>query len=97
MNKEIASPEQAWKTRDVKGIRYYLCCEVCEKQFDKEPGKFTVAPSDPAKASGVFLFDPVTTRRLDLAKAAAYSVYAGIVYPFATAASKQTFDKAPTK
>jgi YHS domain-containing protein len=95
MGKEILSPEQAWKTRDVKGVRYYLCCQPCEEKFDKEPTAFTVAPSNPAKAAGVFLFDPVTTKRLDVGKAVAYSVYGGVLFPFATAANKKAFDKSP--
>jgi YHS domain-containing protein len=97
MGKEILSPEQAWKTRDVKGVRYYLCCQPCEEKFDKEPTAFTAAPSNPAKAGGVFLFDPVTTKRLDVSKSVAYSVYEGVLYPFATVANKKAFDKSPKK
>ena len=97
MVKEIFSLDQVWKTRDVKGVRYYLCCKPCEESFDKEPTAFTVAPSNPAKAGGVFLFDPVTTKRLDLGKAVAYSIYEGVLFPFATVANKKTFDKSPKK
>lgn len=97
MNKSLASLDQAWTQRDVKGVRYYLCCKPCEEQFDKEPATFTVAPSDPTKVSGVFLFDPVTTKRLDMKKAVAYAVYQGVAFPFATPQNKAAFDKEPTK
>jgi YHS domain-containing protein len=97
MGKAIQSPDQAWKTRDVKGVRYYLCCQPCEEKFDKEPAKFTVAPSDKTKAGGVFLFDPVTTKRLDANKAVASSVYEGILFPFASRENKKAFDKSPKK
>ena len=95
MGSAIRSPEQAWKTRDIQGVRYYLCCAECEKRLDKGPAEFTAAPSDPAKASGVFLFDAVSTRRLDAKLAVATSVYGGVVYPFASVADKKAFDKAP--
>ncbi|MBC8139143.1 MAG: hypothetical protein H8F28_24995, partial [Fibrella sp.] len=80
---------------DVQGVRYAFCCPMCEKSFDKQPAKFTGIPKDKTKAGGVFLFDPVTTKRLDAKQAVATSVYDGVLYPFATVANKTTFDKSP--
>lgn len=95
MGGSVALPDATTKTRDVQGVRYAFCCPMCEKSFDKQPAKFTAAPKNKAKAVGVFLFDPVTTKRLDAKAAVATSVYDGVLYPFASPANKSTFDKSP--
>ncbi|MBC8143367.1 MAG: YHS domain-containing protein [Armatimonadetes bacterium] len=95
MKSPVALPDAAAKTRDLQGVRYAFCCPMCEKSFDKQPAKFTGVPKDKTKAVGVFLFDPVTTKRLDAKAAVATSVYEGVLYPFASAINKTTFDKSP--
>ena len=93
----VRLPGAATKTRDVQGVRYAFCCPMCEKSFDKQPAKFTAVPKDKTKAVGVFLFDPVTTKRLGVKTAVATSVYDGVLYPFASGANKTTFDKSPRR
>lgn len=80
-----------------RGARYYFCSAKYKSVFLENPAKYA---SEAAKSSGVkaaFLFDPVSTRRLNADKAFTHSDYQGIRFFFSSAADKETFDKSPQK
>lgn len=82
---------------DYNGVRYWYCCGGCKAQFEKEPAKFA-AQRAKGKASGVFLFDPVSGSRLAHDKAIhEFSDYMGVRFLFASAENKAAFDKDPKK
>lgn len=97
MGKALLTLDQASGTREYKGALYYLCCKPCEEQFEKDPAKFAARPLPAGKVSAAFLFDPVTTKRLDMKKAAAVSYYGGVAYPFYSKENKIAFDKDPKR
>lgn len=78
---------------DYKGLRYYYCCEGCKPQFDKNQSKFLKDDKNKGKVTGMALFDPVTTKRIEADKATFHSDYNGVRYFFAKEDGKQTFDK----
>jgi YHS domain-containing protein len=81
---------------DYAGVRFSYCCGGCREQFEKEPAKFIDAANDGGKVVGVSLFDPVSHRRVESAKAkGGSSDFQGIRYYFETADDKKAFDKDP--
>lgn len=83
--------------RDYNGVRYWTCCGDCEPKFDKEPAKYVKA-REAGKASGVFLFDPVTGARLTHEKAIKeFSDYKGVRFLFSSLENKTKFDADPKK
>ena len=53
MNEEIKNIKTAIAYRDIKGVRYYLCCAGCIGPFDKEAAKYTAKVADLVKPVGV--------------------------------------------
>lgn len=83
--------------RDYNGSRYWFCCEGCDAKFEKEPAKY-VELRTKGKASGVFMFDPVSGDRLTHDKAIAEFIdYKGIRFLFANVENRNKFDKEPAK
>ncbi|HRF59243.1 MAG TPA: hypothetical protein PLH94_04935 [Fimbriimonadaceae bacterium] len=82
---------------DYAGIRFGFCCASCPPLFEKEPGKYLKAAEKSAKPMGLFLFDPISMRRIEAKNAKAFSTYKGIQYGFENETSKRLFDKEPAK
>lgn len=93
----IASVSKETKFTDVKGVRYYFCCDSCKPQFEKSPDKFLKDSKNKEKVIGAALFDPVTTQRIDADKAVAHSDVNGVRYFFGKADDKKAFDKEPKR
>jgi len=84
--------------RDYNGARYWFCCAGCDAKFDKEPAKYLELRAKEKGASGDFMFDPVTGRRLKSpAIIAETSDYKGVRFHFSSKANKEMFDKEPAK
>lgn len=82
---------------DYNGARYWFCCPGCDSQFGNEPAKFAALRAK-EKASGEFLFDPVSGTRLQADKTIKeFSDYKGIRFKFQSAENKAAFDKNPAK
>ena len=80
---------------DYMGVRYYYCCEGCKPDFDKNQQKYLKA--NKGKIIGASFFDPITTRRIDPAKAQSHSDFNSVRYFFAKDDDKKSFDKEPKK
>jgi YHS domain-containing protein len=82
---------------DYNGVRYWYCCPGCKGTFEKDPAKFA-AKASKGKAAGVFLFDPVTGKRLPHDKAIQdYADYNGVRFLFESDETQATFEKDPKK
>ena len=80
------------------GSRYETCCGGCAAPFVKDPAGMLKSKSLKGKTVGIFLFDPVSGKRLDAKKAeAGPSVYGGHAYYFQSADNQKAFDAAPKK
>jgi len=85
-------------TIDYAGTRYEMCCGGCPDGFKKEPATVLKNEKLKGKTYGVFLFDPITSARIDAKSAkGGSSDYKGTRYLFATADEKTTFDADPAK
>ncbi len=92
-------------TIDFAGTRYSMCCGGCPDGFKKDPTGALKSEKLVGKTTGVFLFDPVSNKRIDHKEAkGGTSDFRGTRYLFATADEKAKFDanpkqfvKAPTK
>lgn len=84
-------------TSDWMGIRVSYCCAGCEKKFEKDPVKVLGLAAKQGVTSGVFLFDPISHKRLAVSEAVAVADFEGIRYPFASETEKVTFLKEPKK
>jgi YHS domain-containing protein len=82
---------------DFAGTRYQMCCGGCPAGFKKDPGAAVKAAKAKGKTFGTFLFDPVTSARIDAKAAKASSDYKGTRYLFTSAEEKATFDASPAK
>ena len=89
---------------DYAGTRYSMCCGGCPEGFKKDPAGALKSTKLAGKTVGVFLFDPISNKRIEAKNAKATSDFKGTRYLFATAEEKKTFDanpkqfvKAPTK
>ena len=86
------------KVTEYNGIRFTYCCPGCDKQFEKDPQAALDKASKAGKTIGVFLFDPITGKRLEAKDAKGGSEdYSAVRYYFASADDKSAFDKEPAK
>jgi len=82
---------------EYNGAKFSFCCGGCDVKFAKSPEKYLIAQRRAGKTVGVYLFDPVSKKRLDLKKAKATADYEAIRYPFESLSNKRTFLAAPKK
>jgi YHS domain-containing protein len=83
---------------DYNGVRYTVCCGGCADPFKKDPVKMLSSEKLKGKTMGVFLFDPISGKRIDAKKAqGGSSDFGGIRYYFASADEKKAFDAEPKK
>lgn len=82
---------------EYNGARYTFCCDGCEGNFVKVPEEFLATQRKAGNTVGTFLFDPVSRKRLDIAKAKATADFNSLRYPFESQANKDTFLKSPGK
>ncbi len=87
---KIASVEYA-------GAKYSFCCAGCDVNFAKTPSDFLGTQREAGNTAGVFLFDPVSRKRLDIAKAKYTADHQGLRYPFASEANRNAFRRTPGK
>jgi YHS domain-containing protein len=81
-------------TTEYNGARFGYCCPGCKDGFEKNPKQALSAAAKNGSAVGVFLFDPVSHKRLDAAKAkGGFSDFQGIRYYFESKENKKAFDK----
>jgi YHS domain-containing protein len=82
---------------DYNGVRYALCCAMCQASFQKDPAAAINGDKAKGKTIGTFMFDPVSDARITDAQAKAWSDYKGVRYLFLTPDEKTTFDATPVK
>ena len=82
---------------EYNGARYQFCCAGCDSNFAKSPDDFLKSQRLVKNTVGVFLFDPVSRLRLDLAKAKTTTDFESIRYPFQSEENKATFLANPKK
>lgn len=80
---------------EYNGALFAFCCAGCDAAFSGDPAKILASPKLKGKNAGIYLFDPVSRKRLEAKEAKAFATYAGIVFPFESEANKATFDKNP--
>jgi len=80
---------------DYGGTRYTMCCGGCPEAFKKDPKAALKSDKLAGKTYGVFLFDPISNKRIEAKNAKASTDYKGTRYMFATADEKKTFDANP--
>jgi Cu+-exporting ATPase len=71
---------------------YYFCADYCREVFEKEPQKFIEGSKTWGEA-----VDPVCGMKVEIAHAAAMSVYQGQFIYFCNVACKEKFDASPEK
>ncbi|MBS1705639.1 MAG: hypothetical protein JST40_07175 [Armatimonadetes bacterium] len=54
----LHGPSGAYAYRDIKGVRYFICCGGCLPKFDKEPAKFTGNVTADIKAPTAWMLKP---------------------------------------
>ncbi len=82
---------------DYKGVRYALCCAMCQASFQKDPNAAITSDKAKDKTIGTFMFDPITDSRITSAAAKASTDYKGVRYLFTTTDEKKTFLDSPDK
>lgn len=76
------------------GTRYEFCCAGCDATFQKGPAAALKNEKLKGKTTGVFLFDPVSHKRIDAKNAKGGSVeFNGTRYLFETADNMAAFKK----
>lgn len=80
-----------------QGSKFEFCCPNCQGSFKADPGKFVSARADKEQAAGRFLFDPITSARIDPNAGNPETVYQGIRFVFASEANKTKFLFSPSK
>ncbi|MDR3692391.1 MAG: YHS domain-containing protein [Fimbriimonas sp.] len=81
---------------DFAGTRYSMCCGGCPDGFKKDPAAALKSDKLKGKTVGIFLFDPVSNKRIEPKNAAGGSSdYKGTRYLFATADEKAKFEANP--
>lgn len=80
---------------EYNGARFAYCCGGCKETFEKAPAKVIEKAVKEKRNIGMFLFDPVSHKRIDHEKAAGTSYYNGIRFAFSSLENKATFDKNP--
>ncbi len=89
VNGEVASKETA--RVDYNGVRYSFCCDGCPQEFAKNPTKY--ANKFPGKTIGVYLFEPITHKRISSDDSVASEDFKGVRYYFSSKANMAAFDK----
>lgn len=82
---------------EYRGASFGFCCNGCDKNFAKAPDKFLATQAKAGNIVGQFLFDPVTHRRIDPAKAPSHTDFGGIRYPFESKDNAMVFLSAQEK
>ncbi len=85
------------KPVEYAGAEYRFCCEGCEGNFAKAPTEFLQTQIKAGNTVGLFLFDPVSRKRLTLAKAKSTFDYKGLRYPFESVENQKAFELTPEK
>jgi YHS domain-containing protein len=85
------------KAVEYAGGRYAFCCAGCDVTFSKDPEKFVNGAKSDASPIGLFLFDPVSGRRILVDDAKGSSVYQGMRYLFASKDNQTKFEADPGK
>ncbi len=86
------------KVTEYNGVRFTYCCAGCDTQFEKDPKVALDKAVKSGKTIGVFLFDPISMKRLEADKAkGGFTDYKGLRFYFESEADKNTFDKEPAK
>ncbi len=79
------------------GAQFKFCCPGCDAVFKKDPAKAIAEAVKKKETVGVFLFDPVSRNRLDIAKAKATLDHNGIRFPFESTANRDKFRAASAR
>jgi YHS domain-containing protein len=79
------------------GAIFQTCCGGCDEAFKLAPARFLASDKLKGKTVGIFLYDPITTLRIDGKKAKARSEHNGIVFYFASEENKRRFDAEPKR
>ncbi|HLP00095.1 MAG TPA: FixH family protein [Fimbriimonas sp.] len=74
-----------------RGSKFEFCCPNCQGSFKADPAKFISIRADKNQAAGRYLFDPVTTARIDAGENRPETVYNGIRFVFASEQNKTAF------
>ena len=82
---------------DYKGVRYALCCSMCQATFKQDPDKAITSDKAKDKTIGTFMFDPISDARITASTAKASVDYKGVRYLFTTTDEKKTFNDSPDK
>ncbi|HEY3779460.1 MAG TPA: hypothetical protein VGL56_00145 [Fimbriimonadaceae bacterium] len=82
---------------DYKGVRYALCCAMCQATFQKDPMAAINSDKAKGKTIGTFMFDPVSGARITDALSKSWEDYKGVRYLFLSGDEKNTFDATPDK
>jgi len=79
------------------GTKFAFCCGGCDGTFTKDPNAYIKKSVKEGNTIGVFLFDPIGGRSIDVKKAKGTSDYKGIRYYFLSEENKAVFDKSAKK
>lgn len=82
---------------EYRGASFGFCCAGCDKNFAKAPDKFLATQAKAGNTVGVSMFDVVSRRRIDAAKAPSFSDFGGIRYPFESKDNAMVFLAAQEK
>ncbi len=82
-------------TTEFNGAKYGFCCGSCDALFEKNPQKALSSDRNKGKTVGIFLFDPISHKRIESEVSKASSEFGGLRYFFASASEKTTFDANP--
>ncbi len=75
------------------GSTYTFCCPMCDGKFAKDPAMALKSDDVKGKTVGVFLFDPVSGKRIEAKDSKGSTEFNGLRYHFASVANKAKFDK----
>lgn len=82
---------------EYRGAKFGFCCGGCDSNFAKAPDKFLATQAKAGNTVGVSMFDVVSRRRIDAAKAPSFSDVGGIRYPFESKDNAMVFLAAQEK
>lgn len=89
---------------DYGGVRIGFCCMACRNAFETDPAAVVESAQERKRIYGEFLFDPITRRRIEPAKAEAHYDSGGIRFYIAKRESvgaiglgKRPLEKMPKK
>lgn len=82
---------------EYNGSRFQFCCGGCDSNFAKDPEAFLKTQRSAKNTVGVFLFDPVSRKRIDKDKARATADFESFRYPFESKENRTAFLADPKK